>query len=278
MHDKYVDLIFRLKGIKTFRILAYPFYLFTVKTNSIKYRWGDESKKIKELKDQYLGERCFIVGNGPSLDIEDLEMIKGEYSFATNGIYNIFEKTDWRPNFYCCTDAEFAHSHSREIRKNVSKISKLLSNATKKYIGVSDESIFFNEVKPYSFERYRLPSPQFSEDVSLRVFTHGTVLFFVSQIAFYMGFKEVIYIGVDNSYSKMMMNGEIVIDKTISKNHFDLMKEFNTSSLYNIKAANEGFELISQMAKYKDIKVFNATRGGHLEAFERISLESLKRG
>ena len=61
-------------------------------------------KSLAEFKNKYAGKRCFIIGNGPSLTPSDLDLIKGEYSFAANRIYYIFEKTEWRPTFYCNQD------------------------------------------------------------------------------------------------------------------------------------------------------------------------------
>jgi uncharacterized Rossmann fold enzyme len=36
----------------------------------------DYEKRLKALKDLHRGKRCFIIGNGPSLKAEDLEMLK----------------------------------------------------------------------------------------------------------------------------------------------------------------------------------------------------------
>ena len=44
--------------------------------------------------------RCFIVGNGKSLNDTNLDLIRGEPSFATNNIHLIYPFTRWRPKFY----------------------------------------------------------------------------------------------------------------------------------------------------------------------------------
>ena len=39
-----------------------------------------------EFKDIHKGQRCFIVGNGPSLNDEDLSLLENEYVFTVNKI------------------------------------------------------------------------------------------------------------------------------------------------------------------------------------------------
>ena len=62
--------------------------------------------ELRRFKNSHLGERCFIVGNGPSLKIEDLEKlyVNGEITFAFNMIYKIFDQTLWRPTYYGISD------------------------------------------------------------------------------------------------------------------------------------------------------------------------------
>ena len=39
-------------------------------------------KNILKLKNKHYGEKCFVIGNGPSLLLEDLEKIKGEVTLV----------------------------------------------------------------------------------------------------------------------------------------------------------------------------------------------------
>ena len=58
----------------------------------------------ESLRNQYSGQRGFIIGNGPSLRVEDLDSLQGEITIASNKIYMIFPKTPWRPTFYTIAD------------------------------------------------------------------------------------------------------------------------------------------------------------------------------
>ena len=48
-------------------------------------------------KNLHKGKRGFIIGNGPSLKINDLDMPKNDISIASNKIYLAFNQTKWRP-------------------------------------------------------------------------------------------------------------------------------------------------------------------------------------
>ena len=63
-------------------------------------------KQLVKYKSKYVGQRCFFIGNGPSLQVEDLTKLHeaSEITFAFNRIYNIFDQTPWRPTFYVSQD------------------------------------------------------------------------------------------------------------------------------------------------------------------------------
>lgn len=63
------------------------------------------SFRIIKLKNRYKNKRCFVIGNGPSLKLDDLNKLKNEFTFASNKIYKIFNQTDWRPSFYFAEDS-----------------------------------------------------------------------------------------------------------------------------------------------------------------------------
>lgn len=48
--------------------------------------------------------RAFVIGNGKSLKAQDLDLLKGEITFAMNGIRDIYPFTDWRPTHWLKVD------------------------------------------------------------------------------------------------------------------------------------------------------------------------------
>ena len=232
----------------------------------------EDRKKILSLKNMYQGKRCFVVGNGPSLTAEDLEYIKDEISFASNRIYNVFNQTSWRPNFYVCVDPIQLCENRKEILelKDSNKFISCRSDLQ------DEKTIRINDRRVYIVNPYKDYSVNFSENVEKLVYTHSTVLYTILQIAIYMGFSEIILLGVDHKYKIMTdSNNKLITDNDVKKNHFTAQKESNDNIVYDANGANHDYYAVKRVAEKKNISVLNATRGGYLEIFERCSLEEI---
>src|SRR3989337_1536843 len=55
--------------------------------------------RLMSLRNRYRGERCFIIGNGPSLGRMDLSPLRSEKTFGANRIYLMFEKLGFTTSF-----------------------------------------------------------------------------------------------------------------------------------------------------------------------------------
>lgn len=88
-----------------------------------------------------------------------------------------------------------------------------------------------------------------------------------------MGFKEIYLLGIDHNYRiTVSPDGNIVTNDKV-QNHFcdnyalPVVPQLYKSSLAYLAA--------QQYASEHNIKIFNATRGGKLETFERVDFDSL---
>ena len=99
------NVIYTIKQNKMVRVAAFPVVNMIRLSRKIFYRFSSDSREIRAYKNIHQGERCFIIGNGPSLTMEDLSCLTGEHCFAANRICNAFSKTDWRPEYYMCVDS-----------------------------------------------------------------------------------------------------------------------------------------------------------------------------
>ena len=77
------------------------------------------AKRLRMLKDTHLGEMCFIIGNGPSLSADDLEVLhkNNVLSFGFNRIFLMFDKTNWRPDFYVSQDEKMLFNCQEDVNK-----------------------------------------------------------------------------------------------------------------------------------------------------------------
>jgi len=158
---------------------------------------------LTEFKNKYQGERCFIIGNGPSLERTDLKKLNEEYSFATNEIHKIYQNTEWRPSFYVCF-------------RNLPRLESLKTNVkldipcffSKEYRSKLDpkDNIYYINSEYHNDDKYNcLNTPDipdhaidyWSDDIVEKIYWYNTSLYPCYQLANYMGFDEIYLLGCD---------------------------------------------------------------------------------
>jgi len=229
--------------------------------------------KIKKVKNIHKGERCFIVATGPSLRIEDVELLKNEITFSVNGTFRLFEKTDWRPTYYALQDHNVCLDYSNRYG-NVDFDSFCIKRI---FFAYQLEKIL--RKNPYTRKAHFIPCSYlndftsgqrkkfyYSENMLWGLYSAQTVVNFCMQIAQYMGFKEIYLLGVDCDY---VTNGQ----------HFSDEKSPNLKSYTQLFDAQarliKVFGWMKNELEARGVMVYNATRGGALEVFERVTLEDV---
>ena len=235
------------------------------------------------LKDIHKGKRCFIIGNGPSLKAEDLDKLKGEITFAANRIFKIFPRTDWRPTYYICIDYLMYGIDYKGINHIDSKLRLVPLERALAAGEIYDEVTYYNrvvncvDIKDGKIVRGK--EFAFSDNIEDVVYGGQTVLFDAIQIAAYMGFSEIYLLGVDCGYKLEVLENGSIVENNIEKNHFDDSYdeglEGKIAVVGTLYATRLAFEKAKESCEKKGIIIRNATRGGKLEIFQRVSLEDV---
>ena len=233
--------------------------------------------QLLQFKGAHLGKRCFIVGNGPSLTPEDLSLIKYEISFATNRIYIIFDKTPWRPTYYVAGDANIALIYE-EINQHVKAIKFLNGPVVCNIPNFKAYNAYYfhidhrMSIRPYPYK------PFFSSDDIEIVGGGGSVTYICLQLAVYMGISEIILLGCDHSYPLSVRADGEYLHTDMKTRHFSL--EYDdvkhvTPPAFAIDYATMEYQAAQDYAASHSIKIYNATRGGKLEIFERVDIDKI---
>jgi hypothetical protein len=259
------------------RILMKVFALLIMRIQRKRYKRSQDSAYIKTLHNKYKGERCFIIGNGPSLTVNDLDMLKNEVTIASNKIYDIFPYTVWRPNIYMCADKAML-TEIRITKPNLDGLSDtIMLCGNKKLVDRLRKKFNIHEIimyGKYPIRRNKLVMDSVSEDVSEFFTVSQSVTCNMLELAFYLGIKEIYLLGVDHNFGiEIDMNGNTHVDKCV-QHHFSQQTD-KTSYPTPKEALTKCYEMISKYAEDNGIKIYNATRGGKLEVFERKKLEDV---
>lgn len=259
--------------INTARLKTKIRYILNYFTTLFNGKAEKSDKYLKSVKGIYEGERCFIIGNGPSLTAEDLDMLKDEYTFASNRIFNIFSKTDWRPTYYAIFDGKAAAAPGviDSINALPCEMKFVRREGYHIYKGIK-EPVCFVHTKA---SRKYLDSPVFSDNPADCVYTIAIVTYTLFQLAAYMGFKEIYLLGMDNRYAfTVNRDGSITENKDVLS-HFDGDTDDAKKTAAPIWESDIAYGCAKDYFEKHGIKVYNATRGGYLEAFERKSFDEI---
>ncbi len=237
------------------------------------------------FKDIHKGESVFIIGNGPSLKPEDLDKIKDSrfFTIASNKIYKIFPQTSWRPNYYTIEDTGVCKSSKEDIKQQIT-CPIFAGDYLKEWLVGSNNPIFFHQI-----QRVQPPTlPNFSTNLLEGINCGGTVTYSMMQIAVWMGFTEIVLLGVDFHYKLPNELNEVSgfpgykgykADKEINASNYFVPDYFSETEVIfapdmeTSKCAYAAAKAFSEQSGALVIK--NATRGGKLEVFERVDFESI---
>lgn len=238
---------------------------------------NNNGRRLMNMKDSHKGERCFLIGNGPSLSPDDLHLLKDEYTFGTNMVYKIFDQTDWRPSFHCVSDSIYATKLRDEIYENVKSP---LFTIEKTYHKMTKRTLETTYVHTIGSERYKVKGNLFAYCM-----VKATVLSLAAEFAFHMGFSEIYLLGVDctNPHAAGGHFTDNYTTKEIAQTDISRIKTRMNKD--NVTTEQIGEHIIDRslivyrlLKKYADrhgIKIYNATRGGNLEIFPRKTLEEV---
>lgn len=245
---------------------------FNYKIAKKQYRENqDVLHNLEKWKNIHNGARCFIIGTGPSLTIEDLELLKDEITFGTNRIYELFDATKWRPTYYINQDSYLIKTFADTI-SNIECEARFIPVTFRNLFPIRGMEFFLLKEKEY----YPKKAP-FSIDISKYIAQGFTVTYGAIQLAIYMGFKEIYLLGVDHNYNiSRDAKGNIVRNEDTEKNYTKGLRDnINNGNLPRIEETTIAYETADIVSRQKGVRVYNATRGGKLDAFERVDLDKL---
>ena len=223
-------------------------------------------RQLAALKDVHRGERCFIIGNGPSLKKTDLSKLKGEKTFGVNRIYLMFPELGFPTSYYLSVNSLVIEQCADDIRNL--PIPKFLSWRSHHLIQPTADTAFLHTT---------YTGPGFAQDAGGRLWEGATVTFVALQLAFHMGFEQAVLIGVDHNYTTKGKPNTTVVSQGEDPNHFNsnyFGKGFRWQ-LPDLDTSEKGYLLARQAYQQAGRQVLDATIGGNLTIFPKVDYNSL---
>lgn len=170
------------------------------------------SENVCDLKNQYEGERIFILGNGPSISETPLAKFESEYTLAFNNIGEIYSDTEWRPSFYYNFQGpnnRFAPDDLDIVLENVRNDSICFLSPRWSDVIEQGKNVYylrkwglhhtpFHEMTRQDIKEYRIDYLMnfWSDHISNFVYQYHSMYGGI-QVAAYLGFDEIYFVGCD---------------------------------------------------------------------------------
>jgi hypothetical protein len=221
---------------------------------------------FRNMKDKHHGERCFIIGNGPSLKQTDLSLLNHEYTFGMNRIYLLFEQLGFRTTYFVSVNDYVIEQCANDISKLT--MPKFINWSARQYLKSQENVIFLRRSEN---------ELSFSIDPSKYIYVGATVTYVAMQIAYYMGFKEIILIGVDHSFETKGEPGKLVTSTGGDPNHFS-PNYFGLGfrwQLPDLERSEMAYSLAKEQYEKDGRIILDATVNGKLTVFPKVEFNKL---
>ena len=242
-------------------------------------------ERLLELKDAWRGQRAVIIGNGPSLNQTDLDLLKGGCTFGVNGIYYASDRLPEPLTFYVVEDTKVFQENTPDVLAyGRTAETFLLPTLYEPSCGPEDHPVFFR--MNGGFYKAEDPShcrPRFSTNAAEVLFCGQSVTIINLQLAYWFGFSEIALIGMDFSYTVPTgteVRGNLYTSAGDDPNHFD-SRYFGAGKTWKDPKLNRvlaNYELAKAVYESDGRRIVNCTVGGRLEAFDRVDLADFVRG
>ena len=228
-------------------------------------------RQLAALKDTYKGERCFIIGNGPSLKQTDVSKLKNEFTFGMNRIYLAFPDWGFQTSFLVSVN-DLVNEQCVEdfIKLDMPRFFSWRSRRFFQTFNLQPANL-----PTFLFTTYT--GPKFAVDARGRLWEGATVTYACLQLAYHMGFDEAILIGVDHSFASKGQPNATVVSGGDDPNHFDpryFGKGFRWQ-LPDLDTSEQAYLMARYAFESAGRRVLDATIGGQLTVFPKINYDEL---
>ena len=248
-----------------------------------------EFARNKKFHNIHRGQCCFILGNGPSINKQDLRPLKDEICFAVSQFFLHKDVREIDP-LYHVDAAHHAPFGFDVLRKRFENFNRFYSNQTTYFLGHSpyeysafnflqqnhqfkkDNMHYLNYCFAQQLDELNYSNPDIW-DITKNLFAVRSAIYCAIQVAAYMGFKHIYLLGCDHDYLTYITRGK-------SAHFYSDEEEIDDSSLwisteefflaYHIRWKQ--YRLMREYLEPRGCYIYNATEGGLLDVFPRVTL------
>jgi hypothetical protein len=243
--------------------------------HSILRKYGSLLKRNEKFRDCHKGQRCFVIGNGPSLNAQDLTPLANEITIVSNYFHHhpIISET-WRPKYYCLTDpVYFDGTEPLELMRDIVRAVPAAPFFVPHY--ASDflvKTKVLPEDRTYYVGLCGGLEDEWNELPDFTRVTPGvqTVVQLGIMAGMFMGCSTIYLMGLDHDWLAQGGAGNFY-----SQSQADLGSWNYKSLMVAMTTMWRVYEMHQRIAERYGIKIVNVTNGGFLDVFPRARYEDV---
>ncbi|QEY52874.1 6-hydroxymethylpterin diphosphokinase MptE-like protein [Legionella longbeachae] len=222
--------------------------------------------RLDWLKDRHKGGRCVLIANGPSLNGMDLSFLNKQITIGLNKIYLGLNRFNFYPKYYVAINPTV-------IQQSISEIKKL--NCVK-FLGNNGAQELIKEDALTYLVNTQNPPARFCKNLSVGLHEGWTVTYAALQVAYYLGFYEVIIIGMDHHFIYSGKPNEAHVLEGADPNHFS-DNYFGYSQQWDnpdLEKSEESYRMAKKAYEEEGRLILDATVDGKCNIFKKIDYQS----
>ena len=227
----------------------------------------NDSGRLETLKNRHTGQRCVLVANGPSLNLMNLDFLRRETTIGLNKIYLGFRKFHFYPRYYVAINRKVVAQGQADIR--ALNCVKFIGNAAAE--GKIEEDALTYIVNTQSAEQ------RFCKNIAQEGVHEGwTVTYAALQVAYFLGFSQVVLIGMDHRYQYTGQPNEASQLVGPDPNHFST-DYFSGQQWDNpdLTRSEESYRIAKEVFEQDGRSVVDATVGGACKIFSKVNYKAI---
>ena len=239
------------------------------------------------LQGRHAGERCFILGNGPSVKGVNLLALRGETVISVSNGYLHKDYAAIAPRYHCLP----------QVASSVMTKADLVAWFNEMHERLGDAELFLNETEAAVVRDHELfkgrkvhylalrdnfddwPSREIV-DISNPVPGVESVPIMAIMIAMYLGFTNIHLLGVDHSHFKSgeyvyAFNLGVQANKDAAVGADGQVVISRHDDFQSLARLWRQYRVLREIAESNEVEITNATPGGELDEFLRLDFGTL---
>ncbi|ANM02948.1 alpha-2,3-sialyltransferase domain-containing protein [Rhizobium phaseoli] len=241
----------------------------------------------RELAGCHNGQRCFILGNGPSAKAQDLTVLAGETVISVSNGYLHADFQRFAPKYHVVPQITFGTMTEDQVARWFAEMhenlgeAELFLNETEAGI-VAERKLFAGRKVHYVALRKNFDDIGDTSiiDIGKPVPRIDSVPVLALMIAMHMGFKNIVLLGVDHDswrtgyYTYAFdLKTQAGMDFSVTSDGKILSSNYDT--FQSLARLWRQYRRLRMIAVANGVQIINAGIGGELDEFDRIPLDLL---